>query len=285
MSSFKNAPDIMGEALGRFPINPQFRSGKVVKMSPESPNRAGLLLDKMKTMRLAGMAAALEEQMAASPEIPFQTVLHLERMVAREEAIRAQRRLAARVKKAGLNLKTTLDGIDYSHPRDLDRGQISRLASCGWVVKGNNVIITGTVGAGKTYLAGALSHAACVQGYKVLFRRLPDLLREIDEARAKRGGREKLLDGLAKLDLLGLDDWGLEMLDPQQGMDLLEVVEMRYRSKSTLVASCLPLESWVGGVMDNRTIAAAVMDRLVHKAHHLCVRGNSLRGEYSGLAG
>jgi len=282
MSSFKNAPDIMGEALGRFPINPQFRGGKVVKMSPESPNRADLLLDKMKNMRLTGMAAALEEQMSASPEIPTQTVLQLERMVAGEEAIRAQRRLAARVKKAGLNPKTTLDGIDYSHPRDLDRGQISRLASCGWVSKGNNVIITGTVGAGKTYLAGALCHAACVQGYKVLYRRLPDLLREIDESRSAKGGREKFLEGLAKLDLLGLDDWGLEMLDPQQGMDLLEVIEMRYRTKSTLVASCLPLESWVG-VMDNRTIAAAVMDRLVHKAHHLCVRGDSLRREYSGL--
>ncbi|MBU4566753.1 MAG: IS21-like element helper ATPase IstB [Desulfarculus sp.] len=282
MSSFKNAPDIMGEALGRFPINPQFRGGKVVKMSPESPNRASLLLDKVKTMRLTGMAAALEEQMAASPEIPLQTVLHLERMVAREEALRTQRRLAARVKKAGLNPKTTLEGIDYSHPRDLDRGQISRLATCGWVSKGNNVIISGTVGSGKTYLAGALSHAACMQGYKVLFRRLPDLLREIDEARAAKGGRDKFLEGLAKLDLLGLDDWGLEMLDPQQGMDLLEVIEMRHRTKSTLVASCLPLERWVG-VMDNRTIGAAVMDRLVHKAHHLCVRGDSLRREYSGL--
>lgn len=282
MSSFKNAPDIMGEALGRFPINPQIRGGKVVKMSPESPDRTRLLLDKMKTMRLTGMASALEEQMSASREIPPQTVLQLERMVSREEAIRAQRRLATRVKKAGINPNVTIEGIDYEHPRNLDRGRVSSLASCEWVNKGNNVIITGSVGVGKSYLAGAISHAACVQGYKVLYRRLPDLLREIAEARRNKGGREKFLEDLAKLDLLSLDDWGLEILDPQQGMDLLEVVESRYRSKSTLVASCLPLESWVG-LMDNRTIGAAVMDRLVHKAHHLCVRGDSLRKEYSPL--
>ncbi|MCB2193324.1 MAG: IS21-like element helper ATPase IstB [Deltaproteobacteria bacterium] len=282
MPSVKNAPDIMGEALGRFPINPQLRGGKVVKMSPESPDRARLLFEKMKTMRLTGMASALEEQMNSSHEIPDQTVLQLERMVSREEAIRAQRRLATRIKKAGINPKATIEGIDYNHPRSLDRGQVSRLASCEWVHKGNNVIITGSVGAGKSYLACALSHAACTHGYKVLYRRLPDLLREIDEARLRKGGREKFLEGLAKLDLLSLDDWGLEMLDPQQGMDLLEVVEMRYRTKSTLVASCLPLENW-DGVMENRTLAAAVMDRLVHKAHHLNVRGDSLRKEYSPL--
>ena len=109
------------------------------------------------------------------------------------------------------------------------------------------------------------------------------MLREINEARKYTEGREKILEGLAKLDLLGLDDWGLEVLDPQQGMDLLEVIEMRHRSKSTLVASCLPLEHWVG-TMENRTIAAAVMDRLVHKAHLLCIRGDSLRKDYSALS-
>lgn len=284
MSSFKNAPDIMGEALGRFPINPQFRGGKVVKMSPESPDRVGLLLNKMKSMRLTGMADALQEQAASCPQIPSQTLLQLERMVAREEALRAQRRLITRVKKAGLNPKVTLEGLDYGHPRDLDREQVRHLASGAWVQRGANLIITGRVGAGKTYLAGALTHAACLQGYKVLYRRLPDLLREIAEAGGRKGARAKLLDSLAKLDLLSLDDWGLETLSAQQGMDLLEVVEMRHRHKSTLVASSLGLEGWIG-IMDNRAIAAAVMDRLVHKAHHLSLRGDSLRREYSPLKG
>ena len=151
-------------------------------MSPESPDRARLLFEKMKSMRLTGMAAAFEDQMNAPHEIPTQTVLQLERMVSREEAIRAQRRLATRIKKAGINPNATIEGIDYDHPRNLDRSQVSSLASCGWVSKGNNVIITGTVGAGKTYLAGALSHAACVHGYKVLYRRLPGVA-----SRDKRG--------------------------------------------------------------------------------------------------
>ncbi|MBU1276793.1 MAG: IS21-like element helper ATPase IstB [Proteobacteria bacterium] len=283
MSSFKNAPDIMGEALGRLPINPQARVGKVVKMSPEAPDRARRLLDKLKAMRLSGMAAALEEAMVGSPARLLPVVQQLEILVAREDATRTQGRLRARIRKAGLRVEATIEGVDYNHPRNLDRARVTELAACAWVTQGSNVIITGHIGAGKTYLASALTHAACVRGHRALYRRLPDLLRELAEARAKRG-LEKYMEALRRIDLLSLDDWGLEMLDHQQGIDLLEVIEGRDGAKSTLVASCLPLNGWVR-FTENHTIGEAILDRLVHNAHQINLQGDSLRKEYSPLRG
>ena len=279
MSGFDNAPDIMGEALGRLPIRSPLGQGKVVNMAPEATARAQRLLDKMKRMRLKGMAAALEEQMARTPVLPIALVNHLERLVAREEAERAQRRQQRRIKKAGLKVEATLEGIDYSHPRNLERARVAELGDCAWVKRGCNLIITGPIGAGKTYLASAFTHAACVRGHSALYRRLPELLRELAEARAA-GGLEQYLASLAKVDLLTVDDWGLARLDHQQGMDLLQIAEERYGHKALLIAGLLPVEDW-GLVMDSPAIGEAIIDRLTANAHRLNLSGESLRKEYA----
>ncbi|MCB2226465.1 MAG: IS21-like element helper ATPase IstB [Desulfarculaceae bacterium] len=279
MSGFDNAPDIMGEALGRLPLRPSLAQGKVVSMAPEAAARTKALLDKMKRMRLTGMAAALEEQMARTPSLPPALVNHLERLVEREEAERSARRVQRRIKKAGLKVEATVEGIDHSHPRNLNRALAAEIAACGWVAKGCNLIITGPIGSGKTYLASAFTRAACLRGYNALYRRLPELLRELAEARAKKG-LEQYMASLAKLDLLCLDDWGLELLDHQQGMDLLQIVEERYGKKAMIVASLLPVDEW-GLVMDNPAIAEAVSDRVAATAHCINLSGESLRQEYA----
>ena len=134
---------------------------------------------------------------------------------------------------------------------------------------------------GKTYLASALIHAACMRGYSALYRRLPDLLRETTEAHGKEG-LEAYLEGLGKVDLMVVDDWGLETLDHQQSLDLLEIVQARDGVKSTLVASCVPPAQWAS-LMHNPTVGEAFTDRLVHNAHQINLQGDSLRGEYSSL--
>ena len=281
MSSLKNAPDIMGEALGRLPIRPLGPKPKVVAMAPETPARAQALWERLKRMRLQGMATLLEEQMAASQAIPLAVVQQMERLVEREEDARSQRRLRQRLKKAGLPLEARVEEIDYAPSRHLDPTQVAHLARCAWVEQGHDLILHGPTGAGKTYLASALSNAACVHGYKTLYRRLADLLREVAEAR-QAGGLEKYLADLAKMDLLILDDWGLEKLDQEQGMDLLYIVDQRHGRRSILVASPLALSEW-GQAMTNQAIAQAVMDRLGANAHRLELGGPSLRPDYSPL--
>jgi len=284
MSSLKNAPDIMGEALGRLPVRPRPGPGKVVEMPAEANARARRLLEKVRTMRLKGMAEALEEQLEGSHGVPASVVGQLERLVAREEAARAQRRARRRLKKAGLaEEKATVRDIDYSHSRNLDPGQVSRLARSEWVGQGQNLIITGPIGAGKTYLASAFTRAACEQGYGARYFRLSDFLEELARARAQ-GEMSRLVAELNKTDLLTLDDWGLERLDPQQGLDLLRVAEERYGKKAILVASLLPVADW-GQVMEYSSVGAAVIDRLQAHALRINLRGDSLRREFSPLKG
>ncbi|MCF8031610.1 MAG: IS21-like element helper ATPase IstB [Desulfarculaceae bacterium] len=279
MSRYENAPDIMGEALGRLPLKSAAASGKVVNMSPEAPARTRLLLDKMKRMRLKGMAAALEEQMARTPALPPALVGSLERLVAREEAERARLRQQRRIKKAGLKGEATVQGIDYSHSRNLDPAQVAELAACAWLKRGCNLIITGPVGAGKSFLASALTHAACLQGHSALYRRLPELLRELAEAR-ELGELDKYMATMAKVDLLTLDDWGLERLDHQQAMDVLQIVEERYGQKAVLIASLLPVRNW-NLVMDGTSVGEAITDRLAAHAPRINLSGGSLRPEYA----
>ncbi len=283
MSSLKNAPDIMGEALGRLPIRPRPGAGKVVEMPAEANARARRLLEKVRTMRLKGMAEALEEQLESPPGVSAPVVGQLERMVAREESARARRRLHRRLKKAGLAEQATVREIDYSHARNLDPGQVARLARSGWVGQGQNLIITGPIGAGKTYLASALTRAACEQGFSARYFRLPDFLDELSRARAQDDAA-KFEAELNKTDLLTLDDWGLERLDPRQALDLLRITEERYGKKAILVASLLPVGDW-GQVMENSPVGAAVIDRLQAHALQVNLRGDSLRREFSPLKG
>lgn len=238
-------------------------------------------LDKLQTLKFTGMAAALAEQlqMPDIEELAFEERLGL--LVDREITERENRRLSSRLRRAGLKHNAAIEDIDYRHPRGLDKSLIQSLAACRWVKEHLNILITGPTGVGKTWLACALAHKACRDGYTTHYQRLPRLLHSI--AIAKGDGRyTKLMTSLAKTDVLILDDWGLAKLTAEHRRDLLEILEDRHGTGSTIATSQLPIEKWHDMIGDP-TLADAILDRLVHNAYKINLKGESMRKHRSKL--
>ena len=240
-------------------------------------------LDKLHALKLTGMAAALEDQ-SATPDI---TDLSFEERLGllgdREMTERDNRRMSSRLRRAKLRHAAILEDIDYRNSRGLDKGLVQSLASCQWVKEHLNVLITGPTGVGKTWLACALAHKACREGYTAQYVRLTRLLRELTIAKGD-GQYSKLLTSLAKVDVLILDDWGLMKLSAENRRDLLEVLEDRHGRRSTIATSQLPIEEW-HGIIGDATLADAILDRLVHNAYKINLRGESMRKQQAKLTG
>ena len=239
-------------------------------------------LEKLQTLKLTGMHEALNEQLKSSDidQLSFDERLGL--MVDREITTRDNRRLKTRLKNARLRQNACMEDIDFRHPRGLKRDQFQQLLGSGWVKEHQNIIITGPTGVGKTWLACALANKACRDGYTVHYHRLPRLLHDLNLARAD-GRYLKVMTGLAKTDLLLLDDWGLAPLTESQRRDLLELVEDRHNLKSTLITSQMPVDHW-HELIGDPTLADAILDRLIHNAHRLPLKGESLRKKTAKLA-
>ena len=238
-------------------------------------------LDKLHALKLTGMAAALEDQSATLDitDLSFEERLGL--LVDREMTERDNRRMSSRLRRAKLRHAAILEDIDYRNSRGLDKGLVQSLASCQWVKEHLNVLITGPTGVGKTWLACALAHKACREGYTAQYVRLTRLLRELTIAKGD-GQYSKLLTSLAKVDVLILDDWGLMKLSAENRRDLLEVLEDRHGRRSTIATSQLPIEEW-HGVIGDATLADAILDRLVHNAYKINLRGESMRKQQAKL--
>lgn len=231
--------------------------------------------DTLNQLRLYGMAHALAEQ-ARQPNIEsltFEERLGL--LLDRERAERQNRLVSSRLRQARLKQAAVAEDIDYRHPRGLDKALFRRLLTGTWVDQRQNILITGPTGVGKTYLACALANAACRQGQTALYQRLPRLFEELAIARGD-GRYPKLMASLAKVHVLILDDWGLAMLDDERRRDLLEILDERYQTRSTVITSQLPVTNWHDSLGDP-TLADAILDRLVHHAHQLNLAGESLR--------
>ena len=238
-------------------------------------------LEKLQALKFTGMAAALTDQMTTPDidELGFEERLGL--LVDREMTERENRRLASRLRRARLRHNAALEDIDYQNPRGLDKTLIQSLAACRWVQEHLNILITGPTGVGKTWLACALAQKACREGYTVQYVRLSRLLRELMIAKGD-GRYPKLLANLAKVDVLILDDWGLVKPNAENRRDLLEVLEDRHGLRSTIVTSQLPVEDW-HAVIGDPTLADAILDRLVHNAYKINLRGESLRKQKTKL--
>lgn len=232
-------------------------------------------LDKLSTLRLTGMHKALREQLALPDidELSFEERLGL--LADRELTEREDRRLQTRLRQAKLKQHACLEELDMRTPRGLDRAVISQLASGQWIREGLNLLILGPTGVGKTWIACALAQQACRQGYTTRYLRAPRLFEDLQLAHAD-GRFPKLMAGYAKTDLLVLDDWGLTGLDTTARRDLLELLDDRHGQRSTLLTSQLPVEHW-HEVIGDPTLADAILDRLVHSAYRLTLKGESMR--------
>lgn len=232
-------------------------------------------LDQLAELKLHGMVKAFEEQLSMPEvdELSFEERLGL--LVEREATERASRRLTARLRRAKLREQAALEDLDWRARRGLDKRQVLQLASCRWIRDHLNVLITGKAGVGKTFLACALAHKACREGYSALYLRVPRLFRDLTIARGD-GSYERLLKSYARTDLLVLDDWGLAPLGAQERRDLLEILEERYDRRSTVVTSQLPVDSWYD-VIGDPTLADSILDRLIHGAYTLAMEGESMR--------
>jgi len=232
-------------------------------------------LDKLRELRLTGMQKALIEQM----DMPDCDALSFDErfglLVDVEYTERENRRLQTRLKRAQLRQAATVEDIDYRHPRGLDKPLMLSLIGCDWMRQRHNVIITGPTGAGKSYLACALGNKACREGYRVLYFRIARLFQKLAIAK-NDGSYDKLLRTLARSQLLVLDDWGTAPLTDEQRRDLFEVMEDRYDGGSTLIAAQLPVKHWHKTIGDP-TLADAILDRLVHNAYTITLKGESMR--------
>lgn len=170
-----------------------------------------------------------------------------------------------------------VEDIDFPMKRELDKGVVRQLATCRWVAEHQNVVITGATGTGKTYVACALAQQMCRKGYRALYRRAPRLFEELTLAHAD-GTYARLLGRIAKVDVLVLDDWGIAPLNERERRDLLEIIDDRHGTRSTIITSQLDSKLWHNQLGDP-TIADAVCDRLLHNAHRLVLKGPSRRKE------
>ena len=238
-------------------------------------------LEKLTQLRLTGMHKALLEQteLAQIDTLSFEERLGL--LIDREITERENRGLALRLREAKLRHSAALEDIDYRQPRGLDKSIMVTLASCQWVADHHNLLITGPTGVGKSWIACALAHKACREGYRAHYLRMPRLFQEL--ALAKADGRyPKLLSALSRTDVIVLDDWGLAPFTDDQRRDMLEILEDRHGRRSTVVTSQIPLGSWHETINDP-TLADAILDRLVHNAYKINLKGESMRKRKSKL--
>ena len=232
-------------------------------------------VEKLKMMRLSTMAHAFDAQLKDPDydELSFEERFGL--LVDEEWTTRRERRLARLLKEAKFRIDAPAEDIDLRTSRGLDRSLLRSLLTGKWITDGRNALVIGPTGVGKTFLACALGNAACRQGFRTRYYRLPNLLQDLQLAQGD-GTLNSLLSQLTRIQLLILDDWGLTPLTGDEARQLLEVIDARSMLRSTLVASQLPMEKWHKALGDP-TVADAILDRLVHSSYRLIMKGESMR--------
>lgn len=230
-------------------------------------------IGKLKEMKLLGMARVYETAFAASREMTADELLAY--LVEAEWDDRQNRKIARLVKSAKFRYQSSVADISYTNERNLDRSTVLKLACGDFIERKENIIITGATGVGKSHLASALGNEACLKGYKTMYYNISKLLTGLKMKRAD-GSYLREIDRIERLNLLILDDFGLAQFDTQSRLDFLEIIEDRHGRSSTIITSQLPITKWHDLIGDS-TIADAILDRLVHNAHRIELKGGSLR--------
>lgn len=231
------------------------------------------IMENLKKLRLKGMLEALAAQTPASKQLQFEERLAL--IIDHEMSFRANKKLQTRLKNAKLKEPACMQDLIYEPSRKMDKSLISSFETCDWVSNHRNILITGATGTGKSYLAQALVHNACVKGYEVLRVQFPKILHQLTAAKAD-GSYLKMQNKLARVDVLLMDDFGIAPFTDEHRRDFLEIIDDRYNSKSTLITSQLPVQEWHSAIGDS-TVADAILDRLIHNAYRISLDGDSMR--------
>jgi DNA replication protein DnaC len=232
-------------------------------------------LHKLFVMRLNGMADAFRQQLEQpASELSFEERFGL--LVDRQWSWKEERALSRRLRNSRLKSTAVVEDLDYQTPRGLDRSLLRSLsAESGWVKQHQNVLLTGATGVGKSWIASALAHKACRDGYTAYYARATQLFRELALAHAD-GSFNRLLRRLALTDVLVIDDWAMAPLSEVERRDFLEICDDRYQTRSTVLTSQVPVTNWHAQIGDP-TVADSILDRLVHNAHRIELKGESMR--------
>jgi DNA replication protein DnaC len=232
-------------------------------------------IDKMRTLKFYGMIRAFQANLASANKTENTADELLSMLIDAEWDDRFNRRMNRSVQRARFRYKASVEQISFSDERELDKNRVLRLADCEFIAKKENVLITGSTGIGKSYIASAIGHQACSMGYRVLYEHSSKMFARLKMGKAD-GSYLKEVAKMEKQDLLILDDFGMQPLDANSRTVLMEIIEDRHGKRSTLFTSQVPVNKWYE-VIGEQTIADAILDRIIHDAHRLELKGDSMR--------
>jgi DNA replication protein DnaC len=232
-------------------------------------------VERLRALGLAAMADAFLEQQNAPDAGELSREDWLGLLVDREATSRENKRLARRLREARLRQSAVVEDVDFRAHRGLDRALFQKLATCEWIREHHHLVMIGPTGIGKSWLACALGHKACREGFSVLYKRASRLFTDLAQARGE-GRLPRMMGALERIGLMILDDWGPEPLNADQRRDLLEIVDDRYDRSSLLITRQVPVNRW-HEVIGDPTLADAILDRIIHRAHRIDLKGPSLR--------
>jgi DNA replication protein DnaC len=232
-------------------------------------------LTKMRQMKLFGMHGAFKSAIETGKTDNYTMDEFVAHITEAEWDYRQNRKISRTIGNARFRYKASIEGITYDPARNIDKNKIIRLAQCDYINKAENILITGSTGVGKSYLATSLGHQACIEGYKVMYFNMDKLFARLKMAKAD-GSYIKEIARIERQHLLILDDFGLQQLDNPNRLSLLEIIEDRNNKKSLIITSQLPVERWYD-IIGEKTVADAIMDRLVYQSHRIELKGESMR--------
>ena len=235
------------------------------------------LIAKMNELKLFGMRDAWKSAIETRARYTNDEIVNL--LVEAESLHRQQRVQERRITQAKFRYRALIAELDFSAARNIDKTQLTRLADCSFIERAENIIVTGPTGAGKSYIASAIGHHACLKGYRVLYANTSRLLADLKMSKADNS-YPRLIARIAKQQILILDDFALQPFDSEARLILLDILEDRHGRQSTIVTSQLPVKEW-HDIIGDHTIADAILDRLVHSAHRIDIQGESMRKKKS----
>ena len=230
-------------------------------------------IEKMSQMRLTGMKESYQTLLQTQQDLTYEQAVSM--MVDAEWEWRHNRKMHRLLKQAAFRYQASIEEIDFNTQRNLNKHNLLRLADCSFIDRAENILITGPTGAGKSFIASAIGHQACAKEYRVAYFNIQKLFSKLRMSKADHS-YHKLIQGLEKTDLLILDDFGLQPFDNENRLALLEIIDDRNARRSTIISAQLPVKNWYE-VINDKTIADAILDRIVHHAHRIELDGQSMR--------